>query len=877
MDTGLIEFSLADPDFYAPLTSMTSDQDSYRPSRTEPGWRCERSGIWSVWHRGGYVEAADGWKVHVSARHDRVQRVLDQAASICFGQGVPFKHLSNQFFYWWTNYKYAPRSAGGKFIAAYPGDVTGAWRLMEALREALADEEGPYILSDRRFKDSRTVHYRYGAFVPMDRIQADGTRLMLVRDANGTHVPDRRGVSFQLPPGVSDPFIADLPVRPVPSGPVQLGDFAIDSARRHSNAGGIYLAHHGTTGRPVLIKEGRSHTGLREDNATATEQLRAEWETLTALHALAPGLAPEPVSYFTEWEHEFLAMELVDGKHAGGWVATQSPLLLSGTTAQDFARYYERCEKILATLERDLDRMHRLGYLYVDIGPGNLLIGPDDTARLVDFGSAQRRDAPFTLVGTPGYSPPPSLVGDDLTVYDDYGVSAIAQLLLGPMHQVLERNPGALRYVHHDLHELAPVPPALWARATRYHRASDTTVLPRPEEVAADPLRYLRELRDGIADGLVAMADCGHAERVFPTTVQGYRTNTVCVAYGTAGVLHALRQAGRPIPEELAARFRRDALSLAGTLAPGLYVGLAGIAWVLADLGLLDEAADLLAMADGHPLTRQCATIYGGSAGVALAHLALFEHTRDEAHLGRALALAAALPHNDSMPGYLGPEDPTGLMHGPCGIALLLQQLAGITGDAAALARGLRLLHAELDRAVDPLAPGLLFPVSRTDRRQMPYLYCGSAGMAVTVTRYLRDAHDDKLASALPRLLAPLRKTYAAMPALCTGLAGFAFALADHALLTGAEPSRQDAVRVARALFKYAIPHATGVRYLGDQMLRYSAELWTGSAGVLLALTQVLSPRPGMLFTVDTTGTPAQALAPGGPRESACVVDYQEA
>src|SRR5262249_30254853 len=107
------------------------------------------------------------------------------------------------------------------------------------------------------------------------------------------------------------------------------------------------------------------------------------------------------------------------------------------------------------------------------------------------------------------------------------------------------------------------------------------------------------------------------------------------------------------------------------------------------------------------------------------------------------------------------------------------------------------------------------------------------------------------LAEALPRMLAPLRLNYTIMPGLYQGLAGLAFVLADHARLTGEEASRQAAIRNARGLFKYAVPHPTGVRYLGDQLLRYSGELWSGSAGVMLALTHVLAPRSDGLFAID--------------------------
>jgi hypothetical protein len=875
-----IEFAAADRDFYAPLWDARDDGEVFAPRAVPEQWHGTASGLWTVWHRPGHADLVDeGWKVHVSARPDRLVPVLDRVAAVCFAQRIPFKHLTTRCFYQWTHHKYAARPQSGKFIAAYPPHVDAARQLMERLRDELAGEEGPYILTDRRFEDSRTVYYRYGSFRPRSRVEADGTSTHLVRVHDGRLVPDTRGVAFSVPAGVVDPFTRRG------SGAVgssRLGGYTVDSSVRYTNAGGAYRGHEVATGRRVFIKEGRPHTGLREDGATACEQLREEWDVLTALHALAPGLAPEPISYFRAWEHEFMATEHVDGMLLSRWVAVNLPVLRAGATAADFAAYYDRCRIILSGLESALARLRAVGYLFIDVSPGNVLVDERDAVRLIDFGSAHRLGGPFVRAGTPGFLPPERLVAGDLAVYDDYGLSRIALHLLGPLNLVVDRNPAVLAHMHHDLSELAPVPPALWQRATKYQPPSDRPPAdlppyPAPDEVAADPVRYLTQLRDQALDALVAVADVDHPTRVFPTVAQGYLCNTTCVAYGTAGVVHALRRAGRPLPDglldRLLDRLRRDALDDTAALGPGLFVGRAGIARVLADCGLVDEARTVLAEADRGRLTATNATLFGGSAGVALTHLAMYGHTRDEHHVDRARALADALPCDEEMAARLGPDDAVGLMHGRCGVALMLAQLGALTGEDGYLGRAVRLLHAELDRAIDPAAAGLLFPISATDRRAVPYLFAGSAGMVFATVRCLRAIDDERLATALPRLLAPLRLTYTVMPGLCQGLAGYAFTLADHAALTGADVSRAASVRAARSLFKFAVPHPTGVRFLGDQLLRFSTELWSGSAGVVLALTQVLDPRPDALFTADAViarqdagpaATPASRLATVG-------------
>jgi hypothetical protein len=836
-------YALADPDFYAPLESAAQPGRWFRPSLSPDGWTATASGVWTMWLPVGATLAEDGWKVHVSARPDRLDAVLDTVAAVCFEQDVPFKHIAAHLFYQWMHGKHASRSQSGKFVAAYPPDVAAARKLMERLSGELADEDGPYVLTDRRFGDSRTVHYRYGAFRRRERVQADGTRLPLVRDGHGDLVPDRRGVSFLLPPGITDPFAAPDPPS---SGTLSFQGFTFEAALRHSNAGGAYRGRQIDTGRTVFIKEARAHTGIA-GGTTAAGRLRAEWETLKALHAAAPGLAPEPIAYFREWEHEFLVTEFIEGQHVQAWTVGANPVIRTGATAEDFAAYYDRCERILTGIEDAMDHLHACGWIFVDVSPGNVMVQEDLGIRLIDFEAASRIGDEVLELATPGYAPPRELVGDDFRVHDEYGVAAIAQMLVFPLHHAVRRAPGVLAHLHRDLSDMAAVPSPLWARVTRFHRPDGPAVPLGDDDLPA----RLADLRDSTADALLAMAEPDHPERVFPTVPEGYTANSLCVAYGTAGVLHALHRAGRPVPEDILDRFRTEALDARNTLGPGLHVGLSGMAWVLADLGCIEEAAELAGHAERHPLTGTDATLRGGAAGVALTRLALYGHTGDERHVEAAQALVAALPPEAALPGSLGRDNATGLLSGRTGVALALQQLSAVTGDMAPLARGLRLLHQELDRATDPAAPGLGFPISDTDQRSTPYLFGGTAGITHAVTRYVRATGDERLTATLPALLARLRTRFTAMPGLYQGLSGLGLALAEHARLYDDAAARDAAFHVARGLFKHALPHATGVRFLGDQFLRCSGDLWSGSAGVLLFLTQLLQPRPDPFFTVD--------------------------
>ncbi|WP_051795233.1 class III lanthionine synthetase LanKC [Streptomyces sp. NRRL S-87] len=854
-----------------PLPRVADPGPSFAPSEVPPGVRGAAQGIWTVWGGPGTGFAEQGWKIHVSARLDRAQHVLDTVAGICFAEGVPFKHLSARLFFLFLHHKHAARVQAGKFCAVYPPDAATARRLLERLRDALDGEEGPYVLTDRRFRDSRTVHYRYGSFGDHSRLRADGTREPLVRDGAGRAVVDQRLPAFQLPAGITDPFVEEQ--EQPHAGPIQIRDYEVTRAVRLSNAGGTYQALDRRTGRTVFLKEARAHNGLVFDGTDAQQRLRHEYDVLREVHAAAPGVGPEPLDHFTEWEHDFLVTEFVAGQPLVGWLSRSSPLARADRTAESVAAYYGACQHLLAGLDAALARLHAAGYRFGDLSLGNVLVTPSGGVRLVDFEAASALSAAPSGMGTPGFTPPPGLLRADTDplLQDRYGVAAVALSFLAPFHEIAEHAPANLALLRRDLADVAP-PQDLWQRATAFHlmrgraqeqvpdRAQDgdgAERLPSPAELDADPRGCLTRLADEVAAGLLETADADRPDWAFPPSPEAFRTNNVCLAYGTAGVVHALHRAGAPVPEEIRERLRRDALALRDALPPGLLVGSAGVARVLAGLGRLDEAVDLLRDADGHPLTASCGTLAGGRAGVGLGWLALHRLTGEGSHLERAAAAGEGLLRTPDLPATLGEHDARGLLHGRSGVALFLHRLARATGEDRYLEAGRLLLHQELERtfALDDGALSVSDNAQLT--RAMPYLATGAAGVAAVLTRYVATAPDERCAAALPRLVAGIRVSCATKEAgLYRGLAGLSWFLTGHAELTGTDAARRDAVRAATGLLKYAVPYRRGVRFLGAGSQRFTADLSSGGAGVLLALHRVLA---GPLLTEPRHARPVPA------------------
>ncbi|WP_422647435.1 class III lanthionine synthetase LanKC [Actinoalloteichus caeruleus] len=860
-----LSFTFANDDFYEPLAEAPPGT-RYTPTRMPPGWDRADQDVWTHWSPPQAPPPPDhGWKVHVSSTPGNARAVLDVVAAACVDLGIPFKHLAGRTYFLLLHGKHASRPQSGKFCALYPADPRQAHEVLRRLEHDLAGVPGPYVLTDRRFGSSRCVSYRYGAFRSRYRLEADGTRTPVMAAADGDEIPDDRRPEFHLPAGVADPFVEAEP--DLSDGPVAFHGYTFDAVLQHSNAGGAYRATD-ATGRQVFLKEARSHVAHSGRDVDAHARLTAEYLVLRALHAGAPGLAPEPVERFDHWEHAYLATELVPGRPLSRWLMANNPAIRVDQPAEAFTDYYRRCGLILDQLRDQLDRLHELGYVFVDVSPRNVLVDDEDRVRLVDFESTQRRDATIQPLATPGFVPPEALSPDgratlDPVRYDDYGLAAIARMMLVPTIQVAERSPSAVDHVTAALEERAPLPATLWARADRFRGVpAPGPALPSPEAVAAEPHEWLSWLRDHTASALLALAEPDHPRRVFPTIPDGHRSNTRCVAYGSAGVLHALRMAGHPPAPALVTRLRDESLAGWRDIPPGLLFGSAGIAWVLAQEGEWDAAERLLRHAGRHPLVTRSATLGGGSAGLALAELSLYCRTGEESALDRARALLETLPTGEGLTPLLGGDDRSGLAQGRPGVALALYYLGRLTGDDAPLERGLDLLRAELVHA-QPWETGALgFRVSARDRRTMPYLYAGSAGYVHVLARYLAWRPDPHLADVLDRCVRGLRVRFTIGGGLFTGQAGMGFVLGETARLLGAPASTEDAVASGRALFHHAVPHATGVRWPGLHGNRLSAELWSGAAGVLLALHQLVDPAPDRLFTLDLpvadrTGQPA--------------------
>ncbi|MFH8471680.1 class III lanthionine synthetase LanKC [Streptomyces sp. NPDC018000] len=851
-------YCLADRRYYETPARLPDEDTRYPLDRAEPpeGWRRGTTGLWTALHPASAELPEQGWKIHISTVPEEAERTLADTARICLEQGVTFKFLRSTRALRLMSAKYMNRSSAGKFITIYPEDEPALLKLLDALSEALDGRSGPYILSDLRIGNS-PVYVRYGAFVELWCRDDEGERVRAMRHPSGELVPDTRGVAFRIPEWVTVPE----PLRPHLAARAAARDddfpYVVTKALQFSGAGGIYLAEHRTTKQQVVLREARPHCGLDPAGHDAVTRLHREHRALTRLAGL--DCVPEVYGVRTVWEHHFLIEEYIEGTTLFTEIVERFALARGERTPAELDAYSRWAQSVTDGLAQALDRIHARGLRFADMHPANVILRPDGRVVLIDFEYATDLDDQDTpLAGAPGLQAPPDLGGNGAEA-DAYALWAIWLHILMPLMEVTDHDRGkalTLERWARDRYRLGPDagPPRPAALA---HGLPADSGEPTVDALLRGPVPDWPGIRERLLAGIRAEATPERTDRLYPGDPAGFATGGACAAHGAAGVLYALHRVGAPVPDEHIDWLARAALRRDPDAPGGLYDGLPGIAVVLARLGRREEGRELLDRALRAPAATS-ADLRTGTAGTALAALRFAALDRelpvgelpDAELLDRALRTAWELDSLVRGEATDGPPVPpsAGLLHGLSGAALLQLELYELTGEAWLLRAAGAALAREAGHCVN--MPGGSVQV-KDGKRHLLYLDQGSGGIALVAQRYLAHREDPALAALLPGIEEGCVLEFVREPGLVTGRSGLA-ATAHQLARPGndVEEWRPELLDSVRNLSWHLVAEQDRLLVPGARLRRFSADLATGSAGVLLALhTMFAAPdeRPDLL------------------------------
>ncbi|MFF3753222.1 serine/threonine-protein kinase [Streptomyces sp. NPDC002018] len=256
--------------------------------------------------------------------------------------------------------------------------------------------------------------------------------------------------------------------------------------------GEVWRARDEVLGRPVAVKL------LREQVADATAIARFQLEGQTAARLSHPNV----VTIYdtgTEADRGYLVMELVEGR------SLAEELRANGPTPP------ARAARIGGQVAAGLAAAHHQGVVHRDVKPANLLLAPDDTVKISDFGIARFADHPTTgltmngqVIGTSAYLAPERALGRPAgPAADMYALGCVLYELLTARPPFRADTPAVMVYRHV---EAAPEPPS--HRTPELPGALDDFVL---RLLTKDPAR--RPTAEQAADFLSAAEDWIPLER----------------------------------------------------------------------------------------------------------------------------------------------------------------------------------------------------------------------------------------------------------------------------------------------------------------------------------------------------------------------------
>ncbi|MEU8511528.1 class IV lanthionine synthetase LanL [Kitasatospora sp. NPDC048722] len=394
------------PDAAGPWPEATRAALAGAGSREGGGdWEVTAGGFWCTARPSGSSPLpGQGWKLHVSAASAVGEAVLAAVVRVLADDPCTFKFAAGEQRLRELNSRNGDRGSAGKFITVYPADDDQFRRLAAALDRATDGLPGPVVLSDRPYRPGSRVHYRYGAFAARAELGNDGEYRSVLRGPDGERAVDVRGASYRAPGWVRDPFAPPSgPKTPAPSrkragGVLLAGRYAITSAVRHSTKGGVFLGREAASGTEVVVKQARAHIEVDRAGTDARDALRHEAALLTGL--AGRGLAPAAIELIEQDDSVFLVQERIAGQPLGTWVTTR--LRRDGSPDVDWAEAAPMTRALLDLVEQ----VHAEGLVLRDLSPGNVMVRPDGSLRLVDLELAAETGRHAGAAGTPGYRAP---------------------------------------------------------------------------------------------------------------------------------------------------------------------------------------------------------------------------------------------------------------------------------------------------------------------------------------------------------------------------------------------------------------------------------------------------------------------------------------
>lgn len=860
-------------EFYTQLGDHVVENENYL-SIIKPhlqNWTISRRSVWYLVKPPGVEVIRYGFKIHLSFTSELALKGIEKVMPVLKEFKTAFKLLVDEQMLNYFNSQRSSKTSTGKFMTIYPESEARFKELIEELHKVTDGFYGPYILTDKPYKKSQCLFYRYGAFAGNKSINAFGERNPSVVTDDGQ--TDQRVPYFLLPNGINDPFETSE----AETSSSLLNDCyeVTDVLSDSSTKGGVYQAIDTQTGEEVILKEARPYInqGERERKDTIAGLQHEEW-ILNRLKET--GVVPKVIDSFFEWKHYFLVLEKLDYCSLnlyGDW-EKYSTINKPESTEEERKVFLNRLLKVMKNLIEAVEKIHAVGIVIGDIAPQNILYHTNTLeVRLIDFeGALDLKEGRFyNTIITPGFT---SDSYQRPSYHSDWNaVSSIGFHLLFPVCHLFALLPrtrlsylNALVRDHQLPNKLTNLIDEIRLGGTKALKIIDQLM----EELATDTFPHevnVNKLSDveledkitKIARGILATRKYSLSGVAFPADYRVHNNAKLSAAYGSMGITHFLYTIGneeyKNISEEAI-----DELCLAELeqYPTGLFTGISGIAAILAEQGYKMEAFTVLEGAFNSAVKNNQADLFWGLAGIGLASLQVYKRLNLPSSLAKAQQVATVLSQQMIMnkakeEAYIQNHKEvmySGLLHGNSGIALFFLRLYEETNDLSDLTKAVQLFQFDWNRR-EYDREKVAWRRNYKEKVRYPYLRIGAAGIGIVALRFYQVLQEKKYLDIAIEIAVSLQSKYCLQVGQLMGFAGIGEFFLDIFNATQDEIYLNEAHAIARKILLYQSEKTGGILFPGEELLRLSTDYGTGAAGVGAFLLSLQKRGKRKLLFVD--------------------------
>jgi len=775
-----------------------------------------------------------GWKIHISTTLDNAQETLNIISEVLVRRQIAFKHLTNKSMLHSINSKNGNRVSSGKFITIYPPTDDVFLELLNVLYKKLKDlENGPYILSDKSWKDSN-VYYRYGGFKSVFNEAGEPC----IRDEKGGLIPDKRAPYYQ-----SFDFLKEFENKleaintdTNEDSDNKLADYKIKKVLRFTNSGGIYLAVRKSNNKKVVIKEARPKVGLDAKNRDSIERLQIERKALTALSDV--GGVVNYIDYFKSWKHFFLVEEYIEGVDLQKWIAINYPFYHFNDTDSYFIKVKEIINHLIETVEE----MHEQNIGMGDLQPSNIMITKDLKIKLIDFESADNKDViGKTSMQTIGFSNHQNNTHQERDWFAIKRILRYCLIPIGPISTIDESSIWSQNeWIESEFGD------KIFSFMNKVEKQCDC-YLTLTKEKASNQNKYFKksidissiigELKDNLITNLNESKKLIHGDIRQYELPNGFYN----VLNGGTGAVLALKRS-KAMAEKLNVWIKETLLNEIETINDsGLFTGLAGIATTLYEAGY--EAESLYTI-------EKCMTkidigdisLRSGLSGIGLAMISLFLETDNKAYLKQLNVIEnyiyEFIEHNKELTIKDWAGVPIGLIDGWSGVSLFFTAMYSITKESHYYNTAVELIERDLKNTKED---NKTLQTYDEKNRLLPYLSGGSIGIGIAIW-YLNKVTDKHLFQDELNKIIKLNKIRITFSG---GLLEGAGSFLLLPILIEDEKEFQKHINLSMdKLTLFLIKRNNSTLFPGNFCYRLSDDYYSGSAGIILAMESILHANP---------------------------------